>query len=163
MIAFVGTQAGCGDEDDHAETDASGDHMHADAGDDDGYPHAACDPGLPKHPTDVRGEGVGGNLHVEVVEADYDPPRKYTNDWVVALSDAQGEPVDDAEFSKARTWMPVHGHDGKFAPEITAAGGGRYTFDGLNFTMTGPWQVQFEVSSASAGSDSFVLDVCVGE
>jgi hypothetical protein len=125
----------------------------------------SCSASTPREPTSIEALGANNKLRAKVVAADHEPARKYMNNWVIALSDATDNPISDAVFSNQRTFMPVHGHDGKFLPVITedASGAGRYEFAGLNFTMTGPWQVQFDVSSASGGSDRFVLDVCVGD
>jgi hypothetical protein len=57
--------------------------------------------------------------------------------------------------------MPVHGHFSRPAAEHQPLGEpGRFDAT-IHFTMRGPWEVQLDVSSASAGDDAIVLEVCV--
>lgn len=124
----------------------------------------SCAASIPRVPTDIESAGADKLLRAKVASADYEPARKYTNTWSIDITDEHGNPLADAEISNVRTYMPVHGHDGKITPTVTsAAEQGRFTFANLNFTMTGPWQVQFGVSSTSMGKDRFMLDVCVGD
>jgi hypothetical protein len=67
-------------------------------------------------------------------------------------------------LTKARAFMPVHGHDGIVPPTLERlAEPGRVRVRGLNFNMRGPWEVQLTLSSASAGDDYVVFHICVQE
>lgn len=160
--------AACGDEAATPAGDAGEHHDSSptDAGAQEGDADApvACVPEIPVRPTSISVTGESTGMVAKVLDADYDPPRRYSNNWTLELRDASGMPVQNAMFSNVRTWMPVHAHNGKFVPTIEAvpASPGSYTFDGVHFTMTGPWQLQFQVT-ANGASERFVLDICVGD
>jgi hypothetical protein len=67
-------------------------------------------------------------------------------------------------ITKARPFMPVHGHDGIVVPTLELLPEpGRVRMRGLNFNMRGPWQVQLSLSSPSARDDYAVFYLCVQE
>lgn len=140
-------------------------HDH-DAGTDAGYSDdddVPCDPGIP--PLAPGLSQVGGasmKLKATLVSSDPTPLLKGSADWVVDFTTVDGTPVTDLEFTDVYTFMPVHGHKGTFKPKPMAlAEPGRYSFDGLNFSMRGPWQIRFELASPTAGEDVVIFDVCV--
>jgi hypothetical protein len=60
--------------------------------------------------------------------------------------------------------MPVHGHDGRVQPKLTALEApGQFEVDRLNFTMRGPWEVRFWLRAESGAEDLVVFDVCVAK
>lgn len=138
-------------------------HEH-DAGHE-GYHDAPCDPNLA--PLAVGLEQIGSaskTLKAKLVSSDPIPLLKGSADWVVDFTTLEGTPVDDLEFDDVYTAMPVHKHEGTFKPKsMKLPEPGRYLFDGFNFTMRGPWQMRFEVSSPTAGEDYIIFDVCVEE
>lgn len=168
VYAALGCGEGASDQADAAflSDDARASDSAADAApidDDSIYGKAVCAAGIPSSANAIDALGASGAMRAKVVSADFSPPRKYYNNWAIQLSAASGEPLLDATFSKVQAWMPVHGHNGRFPPTITAAAEpGTYDFNGVHFTMTGPWQLKFDVA-AGVVKDSFALDVCVGD
>ena len=158
------TSFGCGDEtDDEHDHDA---HVHESTGDASDAGHTG-DAGDNACKTSGLSEGQmahGDNVMVKLVSFDNNPAQIQENDWVVEISTHDGTPVADAELTNVRAFMPVHGHDGKYPPEISAVSGepGQFKLDDLYFTMEGPWQVQFTIASESAGDDYVVMEICVG-
>lgn len=127
---------------------------------------AGCGADIPSRPTAIEATGAQSGMVVKVLSADFDPPRRYANRWIIGLTDSAGAPISEASFSSVRTFMAVYGHmhDGKFVPMISEQpeSPGSYVFENVYFTMTGPWQLQFSVTAKGA-SESFALDVCVGD
>jgi hypothetical protein len=159
----------CGDEPDATATaDATGGvrdagrdaRASAPSGDDDdfkgcpaGYPNVA--PGL---------QAAGALLAVDVTAAMPEEPERYLNGWTVELSSLNGEPAPDAEIIRGETFMPVHGHDGRVQPRMTALDEpAHFQVDALNFTMRGPWEVRLWLRSGTGEDDYVVFDVCVAK
>ena len=72
--------------------------------------------------------------------------------WVVTLSTPQGEMVDGAVIA-VDGGMPQHRHGLPTAPQVTEQlGQGRYRIEGMKFSMSGWWELKFDISSA-LGSD----------
>jgi hypothetical protein len=111
-------------------------------------------------------EAVGDSEAVmaRLLDASPAPPEKFKNDWAVEFLDMDGNALDDVEVEMARPWMPAHLHDGTFPPVVTPMDDpGAFQIDDLNLWMRGLWEVQLTVSSASAGDDYIVFDVCIEE
>ncbi|MET0286789.1 MAG: hypothetical protein ABW352_20070 [Polyangiales bacterium] len=106
----------------------------------------------------LNNEARGKTITASVVAASRVPARRYLNDWTFAFRDAAGNALNDVTIATARTWMPVHGHDGLVMPQLLGAQVRR-----LNFNMRGPWEVQLSLRSASAGTDDVVFHVCIAE
>lgn len=125
-----------------------------------------CGASIPDRPTAIESTGEQSGMILKVVSADFAPPRRYANRWTIALTDGAGRPVSKASFSDVRTWMDVEGHkhDGNFTPTISeqTESPGTYVFENVYFTMTGAWQLQLKVV-AGAITESFALDICVGD
>jgi len=150
VIAGVPGAFGCSDE--------SGEMIEpidADAG-----AFVACPDSIPELEPGVRFGGRGGRIRVTVLDASPMPARKYRNDWTVALTDATGEPLDDVEITRLEAFMPVHQHYSRPDAKVEMQSAGQFQAT-IHFIMRGPWEVQLEASSASAGDDHVVLDVCV--
>ncbi len=78
--------------------------------------------------------------------------------WIVTLKTPDGKAVEDATITIGGG-MPQHEHGLPTAPQTTAyLGDGRYRVEGVKFTMTGWWELRFDISSA-AGSDAVVFNV----
>lgn len=107
--------------------------------------------------------GLGGRIGARLVDARPVPPQKFLNDWTIELIDADGSALADSEITSARSFMPVHGHDGTFPPIVTPLEEpGRFQVDDLNLWMRGPWRIELNVSS-SAGVDYIEIPVCIAE
>lgn len=135
-----------------------------------GTPSPSGEPKTVPCPADLPAFGPGltatsdnSLIMAKLVSADPTVPHKYENQWVVDFMDAQGNPVADIQVDSAETYMPVHQHNGGFPPEsmVLTDPPGRVQFDAVNFTMPGPWEVRFQVSSAAVGTDRVVFNVCV--
>ncbi|MEE9385782.1 MAG: FixH family protein [Nannocystaceae bacterium] len=90
------------------------------------------------------------------------PPEKGENRWAVALADATGLPVSDAELIVAPR-MPEHGHgtavQALLSPGDTA---GEYVADPVHFSMAGVWEITVGVSGAQgAPTDEAVFTLCI--
>lgn len=171
-LAWVGA---CGDEEEpskggHHHHDGgdhgdAGDHHHEDGGhgDDDEENLKLCRADLPAFEPGLEAEGSSGNIRGRLVSADPAAARKGQNVWVLDFETLDGTPVTDIKVKRAWTWMAVHRHNGTFEPEATAQEEpGRWEFDGISFTMRGPWEARFELASETAGDDVVVFELCVG-
>lgn len=106
----------------------------------------------------------GQKLRLELLAAQPAEPERYANDWDVELSTLEGAPAADASIVRGQTFMPVHGHDGRVEPEITALPApGHAHVARLTFTMRGPWEVRFWLRDALAQDDYAVFKVCVSQ
>ena len=110
-------------------------------------------------------EAVGSDERyaINVVSAAPEPPEKFENDWVVEVTTVNGEPAAEAVLTRAEPFMPVHGHDGTFSPDVSRAERvGRWLVERINMWMGGPWEVRFWVSDGSGGPEErVVFDVCI--
>lgn len=78
--------------------------------------------------------------------------------WVVTLKTPDGKPVDDASIT-VDGGMPEHNHGLPTSPEMTEKlGEGRYRIEGVKFSMSGWWELRFDISSA-AGADSVTFNL----
>lgn len=156
-----------------AEADDDKQHQHegdgglnADADVDvDAAEFEGCPDGTPELMLGMQATGQDGKITATLREASSVPPARYFNDWTVALSDADGAPLEDGEIIRARAYMRVHGHYGTPDPELAALADEPSVFElkRLNLFMRGPWEVQLLVKSEALGEDSIVFHVCVEE
>lgn len=61
----------------------------------------------------------------------------------------QGATAAAARLERLDASMPEHRHGMNYRPRIIALGDGRYRAEGLMFHMSGRWQLEFEVRSAT--------------
>jgi hypothetical protein len=147
----------CGDAGDPARE--GNDELRADAA-----TYEGCPATTPAFALGMQATGEAGKLRATLVAADPAPPMRYLNDWTLSFESVASGPLGDAQISMARPFMPVHGHDGNLKPTITRhASDGTFLLEGLNLNMRGPWEIQLQVSSPSAGDDYIVFHVCVVE
>ena len=148
--------AGCGGDDDN------GDHEHPMPVPDGGYPEVPCPADTPEFHIGLEATGDDALVKARLVDAVPAPPGRNFNDWTVDFQNPDGSALDDVELTHARSFMPVHGHDGIYDPVITQLDEpGRFQVDRLNLWMYGPWLVELWVSSESAGGmDHIVFHVC---
>ena len=65
----------------------------------------------------------------------------------LSLSDASsGEPMAGAQLELSAT-MPEHNHGMNTRPPVTEVGEGEYRVDGMQFHMSGHWQMEFRIVS----------------
>jgi len=98
-------------------------------------------------------------LYVGTLEPSSAPiPVGTMQSWTVAVTTADGQPVEHAELS-IDGGMPQHGHGLPTEPRVTdELGGGRYRIDGMKFNMPGWWTITLEISGA-AGTDSATFNL----
>lgn len=125
--------------------------------------YVACPENTPELAVGAVFSGQEGRVQVELTAASHLPARKYRNEWVLELLDADSRPIDDAVVARFEAFMPVHGHFSRPPAEIAERDHPGDVDATIYFTMRGPWEVQMEVRSAAAGDDYVVLDVCVEE
>jgi hypothetical protein len=126
------------------------------------YPAAPCPESTPEFRINLEAEGEDGKVVARLLDADNIPPRQFQNDWTIEFNTPGGEPIEDLELVDATPFMPVHGHDGVYPPEVTLLDEpGQFQVDNLNLWMIGPWEVRLRVESESAGDDYIVFHVCV--
>lgn len=78
--------------------------------------------------------------------------------WVLTVTTPDGKPVDDARV-EIDGGMPDHNHGLPTSPEVTRhLGDGRYRIEGMKFSMSGWWELRFDISSA-VGSDSITFNL----
>ena len=78
--------------------------------------------------------------------------------WVITVKTPDGKPVEDAKISAGGV-MPDHNHGLPTSPQVTQhLGQGRYRIEVVNFSMSGWWELRFDISSA-AGNDTVVFNL----
>jgi photosystem II stability/assembly factor-like uncharacterized protein len=151
LIMLLTAITGCGD-------DGS---MNEPSDEADAAVFVACPDSIPELEPGVAFTGRDGKIRVEILGASPMPARKYRNDWTIAFTDANGDPLDDVEITRFEAYMPVHEHFSRPPVEVELLDEPGELDATVHFIMRGPWEVQIEASSASAGDDYVVLDVCV--
>ena len=118
----------------------------------------AADPdGDPETLTCLEEKGsVQGTFKVRILRATPDPPAKYTNNWVIRISDASGTPIVGARV-EAGLYMPVHQHS-QPPPVITANADGTYSVSALELSMVGLFDLTFKLPDL-ADQVTFRFDV----
>ena len=143
--------------------DAGSDHDH------EGHDHSAhtdaetsCpDVGPLSSGAEVRSKE--GLFTVRLVAKSPEIPQKGENAWTLVLLDDEGKPTSDATLANVQPFMPEHGHDGRFAPEIGEGNTqGTFVIERINLWMGGRWEVR--VFGVVAGiEDVAVLEVCIAD
>lgn len=158
-LALAGGALACGGEEERprAQPDSGAhDDLHEE---DDVIP---CPTATPKFEIGMTVAGEDGRIHARLVSAAPVSPRKFENRWVLQFVDAAGEPIPDIRVDPKEPWMDIHGHGGGYPPVVATTGmPGELDFDQVNLRMSGPWRVNFNASSATAGEDVVIFNVCV--
>ena len=121
----------------------------------------ACPAGTPETVIGMTVEGAAGAMIAKLIEAEV-PATKGFNTWTVEITDADGEPLDDAELEIADFlgWMPEHRHDTNHDPVIESLGEGRFEVDEINLHMDGLWELTFSPRSERLGTDDMMFVLC---
>lgn len=65
--------------------------------------------------------------------------------WVLRVRSKDGKPIEDANIV-IDGGMPQHGHGLPTEPRVTKSlGDGKYLVEGMRFSMTGWWEVKFDI------------------
>jgi YtkA-like len=121
----------------------------------------ADDPrGEPYHPG-LAGTAADAKLTVRIVDSNPSPPTRGNNTFRIAVTDADGKPVDGATI-RTTTWMPDHGHGSAVEATSRADGSpGEYVIDPVDLFMPGIWQITFFVSKKGRATDSVEFTFCI--
>lgn len=116
-------------------------------------------PNAPSGPDTARSRKTANGLFVASFEPEHGVVRQgELQSWLLTLKTANGAPVEGAAIAVSGG-MPQHDHGLPTSPQATDyLGEGRYRIDGVKFTMSGWWQLNFAISAA-AGSDSVVFNI----
>jgi hypothetical protein len=88
-------------------------HEHAAELEDDDF--KGCPTDIPVFEPGSRAQGE--HFALRVLSALPNEPERYTNTWNVELTALAGKNTK-AQITRGRTFMPVHGHDGRVEPSI---------------------------------------------
>ena len=78
--------------------------------------------------------------------------------WVLTVKTPDGKPVDNAQVAVGGG-MPDHNHGLPTSPQMTASlGDGRYRIEGMKFSMSGWWELRFDISAAE-GADTVTFNL----
>ena len=100
-----------------------------------------------------------GQIHAHVVEAPQPVPVDDMQQWVIRITDFDGEPVDGVQIS-VDGGMPAHGHGLPTAPRVgDALGDGRYRIEGLRFQMPGAWELYLDIASERTGAGRVTIQL----
>ncbi len=105
---------------------------------------------------------MGDNMKIQgkLIAASPQPPTLYNNDWTIQFMDASGNSLTDVKLTKVYAKMPFHGH-GKPGYSMTPLSDPSQYDVGINLFMRGYFDLQFTVSSATAGDDMVHFYYCV--
>lgn len=85
-------------------------------------------------------------------------PLNRIHSWRMHVETAGGKPVTGAEIN-VDGGMPAHGHGLPTQPVVREIGNGNYLVEGLKFSMTGYWEMWFEVNADGISEKKkFALD-----
>lgn len=78
--------------------------------------------------------------------------------WILTVKTPDGAPVDNAQVAIGGG-MPDHNHGLPTSPQVTQhLGEGRYRIEGMKFSMSGWWELRFDISAAQ-GSDTVTFNL----
>lgn len=110
--------------------------------------------------TSPRRSSRSGRYAVEVLDRP-EPQIGEFQTWVIAIADAKGKPVIDAQIH-VKGGMPEHGHGLPSKPTVGPGKiAGQYEIQGLQFGMPGWWEVTLYISSQQQ-DDSVTLNLIAG-
>jgi hypothetical protein len=106
-----------------------------------------------------RSRATANKLYVAAIEPEAPEIKQgELHSWIVTVKTADGKPVDDAQI-KIDGGMPDHNHGLPTSPQVTEhLSDGRYRIDGVKFSMTGWWELRFDIS-AGAGTDTVTFNL----
>lgn len=106
-----------------------------------------------------RSRATANNLYIASIEPEAPEIKQGDlHSWIITVKTADGKPVNDAQI-KIDGGMPEHSHGLPTAPEMTKnLGDGRYRIEGVKFSMSGWWELRFDIS-APGGSDTVTFNL----
>jgi hypothetical protein len=89
--------------------------------------------------------GADGALQVTIRQGTPAPPARDLNDWVIEVTDADGQPQGGCTLAVG-LFMPAHGHTSTTEPVVAASTpAGTYTVEDMNLFMPGRWEITFDL------------------
>ena len=116
--------------------------------------------GPPKPDLDQsRSRATANGLYVVAVEPEAPEIKQgELHSWMLTVKMPDGRPVDDAKIA-IDGGMPDHNHGLPTSPQVTEQlGNGRYRIEGMKFSMSGWWELRFDISAA-AGADTVTFNL----
>lgn len=101
-------------------------------------------------PVEQAAPAASGAIYAAAVEPEQGMPAiGEMKDWILTLRNRDDTPVEGATVG-IDGGMPAHRHGLPTRPQVTAElGDGRYRIEGLKFSMSGRWELRFDVSGSS--------------
>ncbi len=100
-----------------------------------------------------------GLYHVTLVPSVEPVPVGKMHAWTVAVTEADGDPIDATVSLDGG--MPQHGHGLPTEPQVTGRDAeGRYIVGGMKFNMPGWWKLEVKIDGA-AGSDTATFNLAL--
>lgn len=85
-------------------------------------------------------------------------PLNRIHSWLLHVETTDAKPVEKASI-KVDGGMPTHNHGLPTQPVVTEIGDGDYLVDGLKFSMTGHWEMWFEIQAGGISEKKrFIID-----
>jgi len=113
--------------------------------------HAADDTGYATASSD------GAHFRVSYKSKVVPLPLNRIHSWLLHVNTLDGQPVEKATIS-VQGGMPAHRHGLPTQPLVTETGGGDYLVEGLKFSMTGLWQMWFNIRAGNV-TDNIKFDI----
>lgn len=82
-------------------------------------------------------------------------PLNRIHSWLLRIETKGGEPVIGAEVD-ADGGMPAHRHGLPTQPVVREIGNGDYLVEGIKFSMTGHWEMWFEIRSGGISEKKMI-------
>lgn len=110
-------------------------------------------------PDALQNRTAANGLYLASIEPEVpDIKQGELHSWILTVKTANGDPVDDARIA-VDGGMPEHRHGLPTSPVATGSlGEGRYRIEGVKFSMSGRWELRFDISSPH-GSDTVTFNL----
>ena len=142
--------------------DSSDDHAHSHETGDTGEQPADCTAETRDDEFMIGLSKTGTTATVTLVAADPVPPILGDNSWTLAITDAGGEPITDAQITTVMPMMPDHGHGTSVAAEVTATDNpAEFVVSPVNLFMAGLWEITLDLDLGDGATDQVVFAFCV--
>jgi hypothetical protein len=103
-----------------------------------------------------------GQLTVQLLESEPAPPQvRKDNTWWLRVSDAEGEPIREAELL-VTPYMPKHQH-GSAEVVIEELDDGEYKLSPIELIMPGVWEIPVSVTPPESEPSEMTFRFCIAE
>jgi hypothetical protein len=138
---------GCGHETDHGTHDE---------------PDSECTGDFDTYEAGMSRQAEPGAVTVELEESEPAPPVvRRDNVWWLRLSDAEGEPLLNAELL-VTPYMPKHQH-GSAEVVVEELGDGRYKLSPIELIMPGVWEIPVSITTPEGETSEMTFRFCIAE